>query len=231
LDENGVEHELRVVAHGESWALTGPVEARFTLANEYLSYLSDRRYSPRTVRAYGFDLLHFSGLRSAEVLGLAISDVDIARGWIRVIGNGDKERRVPLDPDVAGLVQAYLLVERPETTEDKLFVVGKGPHRGQPLSAEGLRRLFRYHREKSGVLAGHPHSLRHSFGTALAEAGVDLAVMIALWLGHESIETTKIYIHADLALKEKALDRTAPIGITSGRFQPPDTLLAFLEGL
>lgn len=353
MDESGVEHELRVIAHGESWALTGPAAARFTLANEYLSYLSDRRYSPRTVRAYAFDLLHFcrwliesdvtldavttetllhflgecrdavlpgqfggnvvqlrsgrsagyapatvnrrmaaisgmftframrdpsahnpvprgamarrtakgersgmlghlarprsrsqlrvreprrlprglkrqeiqdllaslrsdrdramaglmlfSGLRSAEVLGLAISDVDIARGWIRVIGKGDKERRVPLDPDVAGLVQAYLLVERPETTENKLFVVAKGPHRGQPLSAEGLRRLFRYHREKSGVLAGHPHSLRHSFGTALAEAGVDLAVMQAL-MGHDHVDSAAAYIHLSPAHVRRSYD-------------------------
>lgn len=82
-------------------------------------------------------LMLFSGLRSAEVLGLEVTDVDIGRGWIRVIGKGDKERRVPLDSDVAGLVQTYLLAERPETAVTRLFVVAKGPHRGQPLRAEG----------------------------------------------------------------------------------------------
>jgi len=108
-------------------------------------------------------LMLFSGLRSAEVLGLKATDVDIGRGWVRVIGKGDKERRVPLDPDVAGLVQSYLLAERPETTSPALFVVAKGPHRGQPLTPAGLRRVFRYHRERSGVPAGHPHALRHTF--------------------------------------------------------------------
>ena len=139
-------------------------------------------------------LMLFSGLRSAEVLGLCVTDVDIGRGWIRVIGKGDKERRVPLDPDVAGLVQAYLLAERPETTTKRLFVVAKGPHRGQPLTPEGLRRVFRYHREIAGVPAGHPHALRHSFGTALAEAGVDLAVMQAL-MGHDHVDSAAAYIH------------------------------------
>src|SRR5215475_12951690 len=76
-------------------------------------------------------LMLFSGLRSAEVLGLAVADVDIPRGWIRVMGKGGKERRVPLDPDVAGLIQAYLLAERPETPSRALFVVANGPHRGR----------------------------------------------------------------------------------------------------
>jgi site-specific recombinase XerD len=101
---------------------------------------------------------------------------------------------VPLDVDVAGLIQAYLLAERPETDSSRLFVVAKGPHRGQPLTAAGLRTIFRYHRAKAGVPAGHPHALRHTFGTALAEAGVDLAVMQAL-LGHAHVDTSARYIH------------------------------------
>jgi site-specific recombinase XerD len=136
----------------------------------------------------------FSGLRSAEVLSLKIRDVDIGTGWARVVGKGDKERRVPLDPDVASLIQSYLLAERPETTSCALFVVAKGSHRGQPLSPAGLRRVFRYHRERSGVPAGHPHALRHSFGTALAEAGTDLAVIQAL-MGHDHVDSSAAYIH------------------------------------
>jgi site-specific recombinase XerD len=101
---------------------------------------------------------------------------------------------VPLDVDVAGVVQTYLLVERPETTTTRLFVVAKGPTRGQPLTAAGLRTVFRYHRGLAGVPHGHPHALRHTFGTALAEAGVDLAVMQAL-LGHAHVDTTARYIH------------------------------------
>ncbi len=150
-------------------------------------------------------LMLFSGLRSAEVLGVQVRDVDVGRGWVRVIGKGDKERRVPLDPDVAGLIQAYLLAERPETGATAVFVVAKGPHRGQPLSAAGLRRVFRYHRERSGVAAGHPHALRHSFGTALAEAGVDLAVLQAL-MGHEHVDSAAAYIHLAPAHLRAAYD-------------------------
>jgi len=150
-------------------------------------------------------LMLFSGLRSAEVLGLQIADVDIGRGWARVVGKGDKERRVPIDPDVAGLVQAYLLAERPDTSERTLFVVGKGPHRGRPLTYEGLRRVFRYHRQRAGVPAGHPHSLRHSFGTALAEAGVDLAVMQAL-MGHDHVDSAAAYIHLSPQHVRRAYD-------------------------
>jgi len=139
-------------------------------------------------------LMVFSGLRSAEVLALEVRDVDIGGRWLRVSGKGAKERRVPLDVDVAGVIQTYLLAERPETTSVALFVVAKGPNRGQPLSPAGLRTIFRYHRLTSGVPAGHPHALRHTFGTALAEAGVDLAVMQAL-LGHAHIDTTARYVH------------------------------------
>lgn len=139
-------------------------------------------------------LMLFCGLRSAEVLGLQVRDVDIGRGWVRVNGKGNKERQVPLDPDVAGLIQAYLLAERPETTATALFVVAKGPNRGQALTRAGLRTVFRYHRERAGVPAGHPHALRHSFGTALAEAGVDLAVIQAL-MGHDHVDSAAAYIH------------------------------------
>jgi site-specific recombinase XerD len=150
-------------------------------------------------------LMLFSGLRSAEVLGLAVADVDIPRGWIKVTGKGDKERRVPLDPDVAALIQAYLLAGRPETVGRALFVVAKGPHRGQPLTAAGLRTIFRYHRGKAGVAAGHPHALRHSFGTALAEAGVDLAVLQAL-MGHDHVDSSAAYIHLAPAHVRAAYD-------------------------
>ena len=139
-------------------------------------------------------LMLYSGLRSAEVLGLDVRDVDIARRWARVLGKGDKERRVPIDVEVAGVIQAYLLAERPETASARLFVVAKGPNRGQPLTPAGLRTIFRYHRHLSGVTAGHPHALRHTFGTVLAEAGVDLAVMQAL-LGHDHVDSTAAYIH------------------------------------
>jgi integrase/recombinase XerD len=125
-------------------------------------------------------LMLYCGLRGGEVLALEVADVDVGGRWLRVWGKGAKERRVPLDADVGGLIQTYLLAERPETASARLFVVAKGPTRGQPLSPAGLRTIFRYHRQRSGVPGGHPHALRHTFGTALAEAGVDLAVMQAL---------------------------------------------------
>ncbi len=150
-------------------------------------------------------LMLSSGLRSAEVLALAVRDVDVARGWVRVTGKGDKERTVPLDPDAAGAIQTYLLAERPETTSEILFVVAKGARRGRPLTPAGLRSVFRYHRVRAGVPAGHPHALRHTFGTALAEAGVDLAVLQAL-LGHDHVDSSAAYIHLAPAHLRAAFD-------------------------
>jgi len=149
-----------------------------------------RTYRDRAIAG----LMLLCGLRAGEVLALAVGDVDIGGRWLRVMGKGARERRVPLDVDVAGLIGTYLLAERPETESASLFIVAKGPRRGQPLSAAGLRTIFRYHRERAGVPGGHPHALRHTFGTALAEAGVDLAVMQAL-LGHAHVDTTARYIH------------------------------------
>jgi site-specific recombinase XerD len=153
-------------------------------------------------------LMLLSGLRSAEVLALNIGDVDIPRGWALVTGKGDKERRAPVDAEVAGLIQSYLLIERPDadgTVTDRLFVVAKGPNRGRPLTPEGLRAVFRYHRERSGVTGGHPHALRHSFGTALAEAGTDLAVIQSL-MGHDHVDSSARYIHLAPAHVRAAFD-------------------------
>ena len=80
------------------------------------------------------------------MLALDVADVDIGGRWLRVMGKGAKERRVPLDVEVAGLIQTYLLAERPESTSTRLFLVAKGPNRGQPLTPAGLRTIFRYHR-------------------------------------------------------------------------------------
>ncbi|MBG0825872.1 tyrosine-type recombinase/integrase [Planomonospora sp. ID91781] len=334
---------LRLEERGDGWGLSGPTAARFVLVDEYLAYLADRNYSPKTIRAYGYDLLAFCrwltteglvlpevttevllrflracreakipgrpgpnvvtlsgrrmdqyaattvnrrlaaisglfafvsmrdpqaanpvpkgrearwrvpgersgmlahtarraknrsalrlreprrlpkalsqaeaaellasfhtwrdraiaglmlycGLRSAEVLGLDVTDADIGGRWLQVLGKGNRERRVPLDADVASVIQVYLLAERPASEHSRLFLVAKGPNRGRPLTAAGLRTIFRYHRAVTGITGGHPHALRHTFGTALAEAGVDLAVMQAL-LGHAHVDTTARYVH------------------------------------
>jgi site-specific recombinase XerD len=155
-------------------------------------------------------LMLLSGLRSAEALALKVSDIDIPRGWALVTGKGDKERRVPVDAEVAALIQTYLLIERPDAdadgaVTDRLFLVAKGPNRGRPLTPEGLRAVFRYHRERSGVTGGHPHALRHSFGTALAEAGTDLAVIQAL-MGHDHVDSSARYIHLAPAHVRAAFD-------------------------
>jgi site-specific recombinase XerD len=152
-------------------------------------------------------LMLFSGLRSQEVLSLGVRDVDIARGWLRVHGKGDKERRVPLDPDVASLVQTYLLVERPESEASELFLVAKGPHRGRPLTRRrpGCAPSFP---TTAPAPASRPHTRtrsRHSFGTALAEAGVDLAVLQAL-LGHDHVDSAAVYIHLAPAHVRSAYD-------------------------
>lgn len=139
-------------------------------------------------------LMLYCGLRSCEVLALQVTDVDIGGRWLLVSGKGGKQRRVPLDGELAAILNSYLLGERPDTDVAALFVVAKGPTRGQPLTPAGLRTIFRYHRQTAGVPAGAPHALRHTFGTALAEAGVDLAVMQAL-LGHAHVDTTAGYIH------------------------------------
>jgi integrase/recombinase XerD len=109
-------------------------------------------------------LMVYCGLRSAEVLGLEVTDVDIGGRWLRVIGKGQRERRVPLDADVASVIQVYLLAERPESGSGRLFLVTKGPNRGQPLTAAGLRTIFRYHRGLTGIVGGHPHALRTRSG-------------------------------------------------------------------
>ncbi|MFC5099479.1 tyrosine-type recombinase/integrase [Kibdelosporangium philippinense] len=109
--------------------------------------------------------------------------------------------------------------------------------RGRQLSRDALERRVTKHARAATqacpTLTGKkisPHVLRHSTAMRLLNAGVDTTV-IALWLGHESVATTQIYVHADLALKERALARTAPIEATPGRYQPTDTIMAFLDNL
>ncbi len=124
-------------------------------------------------------LMLYCGLRSAEVLGLDVTDVDIGGRWVQVTGKGNRERRVPLDTDVGSVIQAYLLAERPETASARLFIVAKGPGRGQPLTEAGLRRIFRYHREIAGVPAGNPHALRHTFVICTASGSMRDVVLAA----------------------------------------------------
>lgn len=138
------------------------------------------------------------GLRSAEVRGLLLADVDMGRRRLRVIGKGGKERHVPVDPAFFTEAAAYLRWERPAgLATSQCFVVLRGPTTGAPVSEAGLRSLFRRHRNLSGATRVRPHRLRHTYGTELASAGIDLLALRAL-MGHVSPETTARYVHLSI---------------------------------
>lgn len=135
------------------------------------------------------------GLRSAEVRGLLLRDVDQGRRQLRVLGKGGKERIVPVEAAFFSEVGAYLRWERPpRLTTPECFVVLRGPTTGQPVSEAGLRSMFRRHRQACGTLRVRPHRLRHTYGTQLAEAGVDLLALRQL-MGHADPDTTARYVH------------------------------------
>ncbi len=173
-----------------------------------------------------------TGLRASELVSLRCSDVVVGTGaHIRCMGKGRKERATPLRRDTAKLLTAWIGDDKDESRP--LFP----SIRGERLSRDALEHLVRKHCLTAaracpsiGTKRVTPHTLRHSNAMDLLHNGVDPAV-IALWLGHENVETTQIYIHADMRMKEKALARVAVPPTPSGRFRPDDQLLAFLEGL
>jgi site-specific recombinase XerD len=135
------------------------------------------------------------GLRSAEVRGLLLRDIDQGRRRLRVVGKGGRERVVPVDAAFFGEIAAYLRHERPpRLSTPECFVVLRGPTIGAPVSEAGLRALFRRHREASGATRVRPHRLRHTYGTELAAGGIDLLALREL-MGHASPETTSRYVH------------------------------------
>jgi site-specific recombinase XerD len=135
------------------------------------------------------------GLRASEVRSLRLADVDMGLRRVRVVGKGGKERVVPIDDVFFTECAAYLRSERPAgccTVE--CFVVLRGPTRGRALTEAGLRKVFRTHRARSGATRVRPHRLRHTYGTELAAAGIDLLALREL-MGHASPETTARYVH------------------------------------
>ena len=174
-----------------------------------------------------------TGLRLAELTALRIEDLALGAGaHVRCHGKGRKERCTPLSRATARVLRAWI-AECGATGTDLLFQ----SLRRTRLSHDAVERLVSKYAQVANrscpTLACKrvtPHMLRHTTAVQLLEAGVDRAV-IALWLGHEQVETTQIYLDADLAMKERALARTAPPGAGPGRFRPRDSLLAFLEGL
>jgi len=140
-------------------------------------------------------LMLLGGLRAAEVRSLRLADTDMGLRRVRVTGKGGKERVVPVDAAFFAELAAYLREERPASCRTpECFVVLRGPTAGQPLTEAGLRRIFRSHRLASGALRVRPHRLRHTYGTELASAGIDLLALREL-MGHANPETTAAYVH------------------------------------
>ncbi|WP_145693835.1 tyrosine-type recombinase/integrase, partial [Gemmobacter caeni] len=173
-----------------------------------------------------------TGLRASELVNLNCNDVVFGTGaHVKCLGKGRKDRRTPLRRDTARLIAGWIRDRK--DSEGPLFP----SIRGDRLSRDALEHLVRKYCAKAAQtcpsLEGKrvtPHTLRHSTAMELLHSGVDQAV-IALWLGHESVETTQIYIHADMRLKENALRQVTAPGVKSSRYRPDDQLLAFLESL
>jgi integrase/recombinase XerD len=175
-----------------------------------------------------------TGLRNGELTSLKHEDVMLGTGaHVRCLGKGRKMRCTPLRPDVCVALKQWIAEVQGRKPAAPLFPSCRGGH----LSADALQRLVARHtatasrscpslKEKTVT----PHTLRHTAAMDLLRRGVDLSV-IALWLGHESMETTQMYIHADMQLKEQALAHATSSGVPPVRYRPTDSLLAFLENL
>jgi site-specific recombinase XerD len=174
-----------------------------------------------------------SGLRVSELVGLRCQDVVLGSGaHVRCQGKGRKERCTPLRKEVVTVLRGWLR-EQNGRPADPLFPTVRG---GQ-LSRDAVEDLLAKHVGTASLRCPSlkrkrvsPHVLRHSAAMDLLQHDVDRSV-IALWLGHESVETTQMYLHANMQLKEAALARTTPLKVRAGRYRPGDRLLAFLKSL
>jgi integrase/recombinase XerD len=157
-----------------------------------------------------------TGLRVSELINLSSRDVVLGRGaHVQCLGKGRKERATPIRKDSINVLRDWI-IERGGKEAEPLFVSNvKAAARACP--SLNRKRVT-------------PHVLRHSAAMQLLQNGVDRTV-IAVWLGHESVETTQMYIHADMKMKETAIAKTRPVDTKHGRYRPSDKLLAFLEGL
>lgn len=174
-----------------------------------------------------------TGLRLSELTGLRHQDVHLATGaHLKCLGKGRKRRDTPLDKPTVKLLHAWIR-EQDGNPQDPLFP----SRRGAQLSPDAVQRLVAKH--VATAQSNYPslaakritvHTLRHSCAMDLLTNGLDVAVL-ALWLGHEKLESVNAYLHADLSLKEQALARRPPLNAKPGRYRPNDALLAFLEAL
>ncbi len=174
-----------------------------------------------------------TGLRLSEITGLCRRNVCLATGaHVRVVGKGRKERSTPLTKPTVDVLCSWM--REIEPSEDAVLFPSA---RGTRLSADGVQYLLTKHVAQASQICTSleqkhvtAHVLRHTAAMDLLQAGVEPSV-IALWLGHESIETTQIYLDANLEMKQAALDKVEPQPGRVGRFRPDDKLLAFLNGL
>jgi site-specific recombinase XerD len=174
-----------------------------------------------------------TGLRISELAGLTCADVVLTAGaHVRCLGKGRKQRHTPLLPLTVDVLRTWL-AERHGTPSEPLFPTTTG----RPMSRDAIERRITHHVRAAAQACPSlrtkkvsVHILRHTAAMRLLLSGVDVTV-IALWLGHEQVTTTNVYLHADMSQKERAIARTTPSNTTPGRYRAPDTLLAFLEAL
>jgi integrase len=174
-----------------------------------------------------------TGLRISELAALRCSDVTLGPGAnVHTIDKGRRERRTPLVAHTVEVLRPWL-AERHVVDDGPLFPTTTG----RRLSSDAIeRRLCLYvgragaHCPSIATKRVTVHTLRHTCAMRLHAQGVDVAV-IALWLGHAQVSTANVYLHADMAEKERAIARVAPPAVKPGRYRPPDPLLAFLEAL
>lgn len=173
------------------------------------------------------------GLRVSELTGICRGAVTLGAGAnVQVLGKGRKERAIPLTKQTVAVLKAWFR-EIPARAEAIVFPSA----RGAPLSDDGVQYLLAKHVTAASMSCASlqnrrvsPHMLRHTNAMEMLQAGMDRSV-IALWLGHESVETTQVYLDANMEMKEQALAKTAPPEGKPGRFRPDDRLMAFLKGL
>lgn len=174
-----------------------------------------------------------TGLRVSELVKLDCQDIVFGSGaHVRCKGKGRKERCTPLRKEVVDALSSWI-DGRCGNLLDPLFPNAKGGR----LSRDGVEYLLNKHVSTASQQCSSlktksisPHVLRHTAAMDLLQHGVDRSV-IALWLGHETLETVNIYVHADLKMKEDALAKTTPLDVAPGRYCPDDSLLAFLKSL
>lgn len=180
-------------------------------------------------------LMITTGVRVCELTALTRADVHLPSpgAHIAVSGKGRKDRIIPLQPLTVATIRAWLA----ESTGPPNTPVFTARGTTRKLTTDAVAQRLKLHTTRAATdcptLTGRtvsPHVLRHTTAMRMLSAGIDITT-IALWLGHESPDSTRPYIHADLQLKQNALDRTAPPDTTPGRYRASDTLLAFLRAL